>query len=185
MSRFSDTRPLTVRRLDPHLDAPVPGRRIAVIGAGVAGLVAAHELVDAGHDVHVFEAGRHAGGHANTITVETPAGQWDVDTGFVVLNDRNYPNLDRLFDELGIATQHADMSFSVSDDAGRFEWASRDRWACSRIRRKRSTPGFTGCSRTSSAFTAKPGPSSGSMATALRFAISSPNAVTRSTSSSG
>ena len=54
-----------------------------------------------------------------------PTGRWDVDTGFVVLNDRNYPNLDRLFDELGIATQPADMSFSVSDGAGRFEWASR------------------------------------------------------------
>ena len=105
---------------------PVGGRRrIAVVGGGVAGLVAAHELLSAGHDVHLFEAGRHAGGHANTITVETGRGSWQVDTGFVVLNDRNYPNLDRLFDELGVATQPADMSFSVSDATGRFEWAAR------------------------------------------------------------
>jgi predicted NAD/FAD-binding protein len=100
-------------------------RRIAVVGGGVAGLVAAHELLRAGHDVHLFEAGEHAGGHANTVTVETESGRWHVDTGFVVLNDRNYPNLERLFDELGVATQPADMSFSVSDGAGRFEWASR------------------------------------------------------------
>jgi uncharacterized protein len=101
------------------------GRRIAVVGAGVSGLVAAHELLGAGHDVHIFEAGEAAGGHANTIVVETDGGRYGVDTGFVVLNDRNYPNLDRLFDELGVATQPAEMSLSVSDGTGRFEWASR------------------------------------------------------------
>jgi predicted NAD/FAD-binding protein len=82
--------------------------RVAVVGAGVAGLVAAYELHKAGHDVHLFEAADHAGGHANTVTVQADAGRWDVDTGFVVLNDRNYPNLERLFDELGIATQPAE-----------------------------------------------------------------------------
>ena len=107
-----------------------PGRdgyplRIAVVGAGVSGLVATHELLDAGHDVHLFEADDYAGGHANTVSVENDAGRWDVDTGFVVLNDRNYPNLDRLFAELGVVTQPAEMSFSVSDGKGGFEWASR------------------------------------------------------------
>jgi predicted NAD/FAD-binding protein len=105
---------------------PVAGpRRIAVVGGGIAGLAAAHELLRAGHDVHLFEAASHAGGHANTVSVETDSGVVGVDTGFVVLNDRNYPNLDRLFDELGVATQPADMSFSVSDEAGSFEWAAR------------------------------------------------------------
>jgi predicted NAD/FAD-binding protein len=99
--------------------------RVGIVGSGVAGLVAARELAAAGHDVTLFEAGGHFGGHANTVTVQTETGGVDVDTGFVVLNDRNYPNLNRLFAELGVATQPADMSFSVSDAEGRFEWASR------------------------------------------------------------
>jgi predicted NAD/FAD-binding protein len=103
------------------------GRRIAVVGAGVSGLVAAHELHRAGHEVSVFEAGDYAGGHTNTISVEADAGSWEVDTGFIVLNDRNYPNFERLLAELGVATQPASMSFSVSDGRGGFEWASRPR----------------------------------------------------------
>ena len=101
--------------------------RIAVVGAGVSGLVAARELHLAGHDVAVFEAGPYAGGHTNTVTVEADAGAWEVDTGFIVLNDRNYPNFERLLGELGVATQPAGMSFSVSDGDGGFEWASRPR----------------------------------------------------------
>ena len=129
--------------------------RVAVVGAGVAGLVAAYELDKAGHDVHLFEAAGHAGGHANTVTVETQAGTYDVDTGFVVLNDRNYPNLQRLFAELGVTTQPSDMSFSVSDADGRFEWASRPS-ASSRARPTSSTRAFTACSPTSCASTARP-----------------------------
>ena len=67
------------------------GRRIAVVGAGVSGLVAARELDRAGHDVTVFEAGDYAGGHANTVDVEEDGRTIPVDTGFIVLNDRNYP----------------------------------------------------------------------------------------------
>ena len=99
--------------------------RIAIVGAGVSGLVAARSLALAGHQVTVFEAGEHAGGHTNTIKVESASGAWDVDTGFVVLNDRNYPNFARLLDELAVPTQPAPMSFGVSDGDGRFEWAAR------------------------------------------------------------
>ncbi len=92
--------------------------RIAVIGAGVSGLVAAHKLTQE-HDVVVLEAGAYAGGHTNTVEVDGLA----VDTGFIVLNDRNYPGFTALLDELGVATQPSDMSFGVSDGAD-FEYAA-------------------------------------------------------------
>ena len=97
--------------------------RIAVVGAGVSGLVAAHQLC-ADHEVHVFEAGDRVGGHTHTVDVETAAGPVAVDTGFIVLNDRNYPRFEQLLDRLGVQTQPAPMSFSVADTAGRFEWSS-------------------------------------------------------------
>jgi predicted NAD/FAD-binding protein len=92
--------------------------RIAVIGAGVSGLVAAHRLKDE-HDVRVLEAAGRAGGHSNTVEVDGLG----VDTGFIVLNDRNYPAFTALLAELGVATQPSDMSFGVSDGA-RFEYAA-------------------------------------------------------------
>jgi predicted NAD/FAD-binding protein len=90
--------------------------RIAIIGAGVSGLVCAHRL-HREHDVVLFEAGDRAGGHANTVRVETEAGTYDLDTGFIVFNDRNYPNFEALLDELGVETQASAMSFGVSDGA--------------------------------------------------------------------
>jgi predicted NAD/FAD-binding protein len=96
--------------------------RIAIVGSGVSGLVAAHRLHPA-HDVTVFEAGGYAGGHTNTVRVVTDDAEHDVDTGFIVFNDRNYPGFVRLLDELGVASQPSEMSFSVADDAGRFEYS--------------------------------------------------------------
>jgi predicted NAD/FAD-binding protein len=99
--------------------------RIAIIGAGVSGLVAARLLHDGGHDVHVFEAGSYAGGHTNTVAVDVAGGgTLAVDTGFIVFNDRNYPNFERLLGRLGVASQPSDMSFGVTDAAGDFEYAS-------------------------------------------------------------
>ncbi len=97
--------------------------RIAVVGAGVSGLVAAH-LLHPHHDVTVFEAGAYAGGHTNTVTVETEYARHEVDTGFIVFNDRNYPRFERLLGELGVAFQPSEMSFSVTDATGDFEYAS-------------------------------------------------------------
>jgi predicted NAD/FAD-binding protein len=99
-------------------------KRVAVVGAGVSGLVAAAELHRAGHQVDVFEAGSYPGGHTNTIDVGVPGGTQAVDTGFIVFNEHNYPNFERMLAELGVASQPADMSFSVSDGCGGFEWAT-------------------------------------------------------------
>ncbi len=91
--------------------------RIAVIGSGISGLGCAHVL-GSHHDVVLFEADDRLGGHSNTVEVEDPmAGPLGVDTGFIVHNDRNYPNLIRLFDELGIMTVESEMSFAVTDRA--------------------------------------------------------------------
>ena len=94
--------------------------RIAVVGSGVAGLTCAHVLGPE-HEVTLFEADHRLGGHANTVTVDDPAsGELAVDTGFIVHNDRNYPNLCRLFEELGVPVQDTEMSFAVTDrDFGR------------------------------------------------------------------
>jgi uncharacterized protein len=90
--------------------------RIAIVGAGVSGLVCAH-LLHLDHELVVFEASDRAGGHANTVHVETDTGAYDLDTGFVVFNDRNYPGFERLLGELGVARQPSQMSFGVSDGA--------------------------------------------------------------------
>ena len=98
---------------------------VAVIGAGISGLVAARELQRAGWAVEVFEAANQPGGHSNTVFVEDDGGRHGVDTGFIVFNERNYPNFERLLGELRVPTQPAPMHFSVSDDGGDFEWSSR------------------------------------------------------------
>ncbi|MFI4977687.1 MAG: NAD(P)/FAD-dependent oxidoreductase [Solirubrobacterales bacterium] len=88
--------------------------RIAIVGGGVSGLVCAN-MLHSEHELVVFEAGEQAGGHANTVRVETETGVYDLDTGFIVFNDRNYPSFERLLGELAVPTQASRMSFGVSD----------------------------------------------------------------------
>jgi predicted NAD/FAD-binding protein len=95
--------------------------RIAIVGAGIAGLTTAH-LLDSAHEVTVFESAGYAGGHTNTIRVDTPVQTHQVDTGFIVFNDRNYPRFERLLARLGVASQPSSMTFSVSDGRGDFEY---------------------------------------------------------------
>jgi len=95
--------------------------KIAIVGTGVSGLVCAH-LLSRRHDVTVFEADQRPGGHAHTVRVERPDGTFDVDTGFLVYNERNYPGLVKLFADLGVATKASDMSFGVSDEVRGIEW---------------------------------------------------------------
>ena len=95
--------------------------RIAVIGSGISGLGAAWALARR-HHVTLYETDDRLGGHANTWEVEDRERLVAVDTGFIVYNERNYPNLVRLFEAVGVATEPSDMSFSVSLDDGAFEY---------------------------------------------------------------
>jgi predicted NAD/FAD-binding protein len=100
--------------------------RIAIVGAGVSGLVAAH-LLHREHEIVLYEASGYAGGHTNTVRVETDHGVHHVDTGFIVMNDRNYPNFTRLLERLGVATQPTRMSFSVKGEDEDFEYCGTPR----------------------------------------------------------
>jgi hypothetical protein len=96
--------------------------RIAIIGGGISGLGAAWALRET-HEITLFEREPRLGGHANTIDIADGERSLSVDTGFVVFNERNYPNFTALLAHLGVASNGSDMSFSVSDPRG-FEWSS-------------------------------------------------------------
>ena len=109
-------------------DAEEPRLRIAVVGGGIAGLSTAW-LLSQRHQVTLFEADGRLGGHANTAeapghAATVPAISVPVDTGFIVYNEPNYPNFTALLEHLGVASQPADMSLSVSLDDGAFEYSS-------------------------------------------------------------
>lgn len=95
--------------------------KIAIIGGGIAGLGAAYALKDR-HEVVLYEKDDRLGGHANTVTVDYDGVAIDVDTGFIVYNHDNYPNLVGLFDSLGVQTRQTDMSFACA--GGGLEWSS-------------------------------------------------------------
>jgi len=115
--------------------------KIAIVGAGVSGLVAAHVLHQH-HDLTLFDANDYAGGHTHTVRVETDGGAWDVDTGFIVCNDRNYPGFLRLLEQLGVATQPSDMSFGLSDPVADFEYTGASPNGLYAQRRHLVTPWF-------------------------------------------
>lgn len=98
--------------------------RIAVIGAGIAGMAAAY-LLSQKHEVWLFEKENRLGGHTHTHAIDTSRGLLPIDTGFIVHNDRTYPNLVRLFEQLGVTRQASDMSFGVSCRETGFEYSSR------------------------------------------------------------
>lgn len=97
--------------------------KVAIVGGGISGLTVAH-LLHKKHEITVFEGAPYLGGHAHTVRVDTPNETHQVDTGFVVFNDRNYPNFERLLRVLGVVWQPSEMSFSVSDGRGAFEYSS-------------------------------------------------------------
>ena len=97
--------------------------RIAIVGAGIAGLGTAWLLAKQGHAVTLFEAENRLGGHTATVDVTLDGQTFPVDTGFLVYNDRTYPKLIALFDELGVRSVASEMSFSCRVDRHRLEWA--------------------------------------------------------------
>lgn len=97
--------------------------RVAVVGSGISGL-ASGWLLDRKHEVHLFEKRSRLGGHTHTVVHESAGRELRLDTGFIVFNETTYPNLTRVFGELGVETQTSDMSFSVSCRKPDVEYAS-------------------------------------------------------------
>lgn len=95
---------------------------IAVVGSGISGLSASWLLAKR-HNVTLYEAGNYPGGHSNTVDVGLESGTIPVDTGFIVYNERNYPNLTALFAHLGVATDQTEMSFALSLNNGAYEYS--------------------------------------------------------------
>lgn len=115
--------------------------RVAVVGTGVSGLVAAHHLVQR-CDLTVYEAGPAIGGHTATVEVDDHGRTLAIDTGFIVMNDRTYPELRRLFDRLGVRTKPSSMSLSVRDERTGREWGSRSLRGMFAQRRNALRPSF-------------------------------------------
>ena len=131
--------------MTPHLIADTAprsgGRRIAVVGSGISGLSCAW-LLSQGHDVTLFEAEDRIGGHSHTVDAPSPKQPVAVDTGFIVYNEANYPNLTAMLDHLDVATKPAMMSFAVSIDDGAFEYCSQGLGALFAQKRNYASPKF-------------------------------------------
>lgn len=112
-------------RTEHRSGEPHSSRHIAVIGSGIAGLSAAW-LLSRAHRVTLIEADGRAGGHSHTVDAPTGGTTTPVDTGFIVYNERNYPNLTALFAHLDVPTKASEMSFAVSRDHGALEYSGSD-----------------------------------------------------------
>jgi predicted NAD/FAD-binding protein len=121
-SRFS---PETASRLPRTSTQDEPDRgwamRIAIVGTGIAGNAVAYALARR-HHITLYERELRPGGHSHTIEIDYDGRRIAVDTGFIVYNELNYPDLTALFDQIGVETLPSQMSFSVSAYGGQFEW---------------------------------------------------------------
>ncbi len=133
--------PLGNGEIEPGSPGKNNGQKIAVIGSGISGLSAAWGLSKA-HSVTLFEKDARAGGHANTVTIQIDGVTVPVDTGFIVYNEANYPNLVALFDHLGVATAPSDMSFGASLRDGKCEYSGQTLSSVFASRANLLSPGF-------------------------------------------
>jgi predicted NAD/FAD-binding protein len=115
--------------------------KIAIVGTGISGLGAAY-LLSRDHEVTVYEKAPRIGGHARTVTVDYDGEQIAVDTGFIVFNRPNYPNLTGLFAHLGVPSHASDMTFAASIRNGWLEWGASDLNAVIGQRRNLLRPRF-------------------------------------------
>lgn len=128
--------------LENRLDRDVQSLRVAVVGGGVAGICAAYSLQHR-HQVSMFEQNDYVGGHTHTIVIpDGPDAGTPVDTGFIVLNDRTYPTLNRFLRSLGVDIDKSDMSFSYCDQASGFQYASHSLTGIFAHRRNLLDPGY-------------------------------------------
>ena len=100
-------------------------KKIAIVGSGISGLACAYYLSKR-HDITLFEAEDYIGGHTRTVDVEKDGEKASIDTGFIVFNDRTYPNFIELLKEIGVSYQPAEMGFSVRNDSAGLEYGSRN-----------------------------------------------------------
>jgi len=122
-------------------DGDEASMRIAVIGSGISGLSAAW-LLAGSHQLTVYEAADYAGGHSNTVDVSLDGLSFPVDTGFLVHNERTYPNLIQLMPLLGVQTPDSDMTFSVKHEQADLEWAGSSIASLFVQKRNLLRPGF-------------------------------------------
>ncbi len=139
-----DFSPLTQSR---QRNAPM---RVAIIGSGISGIGTALALAPH-HDVTLFEKDERLGGHANTVEIDYPTANGTtpvrVDTGFIVYNEKTYPNLTAFFDHYDVPTEWSDMSLSFTVDGGRIEWAADNLDKIFAQRRNILRPSFVGAMR--------------------------------------
>ena len=101
-------------------------KNIAIVGTGISGLTTAYYLKKSGHRIKLFESADYIGGHTHTVDAEYDGEQARIDTGFIVFNDRTYPNFIALLDEIGVDYQPTEMSFSVRNDGENLEYNGTD-----------------------------------------------------------
>lgn len=115
--------------------------KISIIGTGISGLGAAY-LLNRKHEITVYEKAARIGGHSRTVTVDYDGKAIPVDTGFIVFNEKNYPQLSAMFRHLNVPTHKSDMTFAASIRDGWLEWGAKDTNAVFGQRRNLLSPRF-------------------------------------------